>query len=228
MSENLNERLAKDDKRVKIAIVLNILIAFIVIIIIGEIIFGALFKGVYVVGHSMDTTLTGATVDNKHGGDYVYASVNDKPDYGDIVVVRKTDRFTIIKRVVAFGGDRIKLVDGKLYLMRSGEEEFTLVQEDYVDPENNIAPDKNNYPCDKDGVIEEGHLVAEGHMFLLGDNRDVSLDSRADGDYAMESLFGVVTDWSMTHKSAITKIHIFFKYSLPAFFGQDVGVEGLD
>lgn len=224
MADNLNERFKKDDKKYKIAIVLNVLIAFIVIIIICEIIFGAMFKGIYVVQSSMYSTLTGASADDKYGGDYVYVSPYDTPDYGDIVVVYRGE-VTIIKRVVAFGGDRIKIVDGDLFVMYAGDDEFTLVREDYVLPDHKLNPDKNNFPYS--GNLEEGHLVEDGHMFLLGDNRDVSVDSRENGDFALESLYGVVTDWSMKHKGAITAIHKFFKFDVPAFFGKTVPVEGL-
>lgn len=226
MSKKVREPLSRDDKKFKIAIVLNVLIAFIALIIIGELIFGAIYKGIYVIGSSMYSTLNGASSEDKYGGDYVYVNAFDKPDYGDIVVVNRSDNFSIIKRVIALGGDRVKIIDGQLYLMRKGEEAFVAVSEDYVYVD--AGCENANYPLKDGEVAEEGHLVEDGHMFLLGDHRNVSVDSRDHGDFDLNSLYGVVPDWSIKHKAVISKIHIFFKYSVPAFFGKEVHVEGLD
>ena len=176
----------------------------------------------------MYPTLNGATFDDKHGGDYVYVSPTAKPTYGDIVVVIRNDRSAIIKRAVAFGGDKVKIVDGDLYVMYAGDDEFTLIEESYVGEDRKTDPGKNNYPYSKNGVADEWHLVEENCMFLLGDNRDASVDSRENGDFALDSLYGVVTDWSIKYKDTISKFHIFFKYSLPEFFGVHVKVEGLE
>lgn len=213
----------------KLNIVLNVLIVIILLAILCEVIFNSLYKGIYIVQSSMRPGIIGATPDNKYGGDYVYVDPKAKPDYGDIVLVFKNEQTTIIKRAIAFGGDSVKLVNGNLYIKYKGGEDFVLVEESYVSPENNIRKDKNNFPLDPVGkVIEEGHMVAEGYMFLLGDNRDVSVDSRASGDFALADLYGVVPYWSLKYKSPITALHRFFKYDVPSFFGVDVQIKGID
>ena len=82
---------------------------------------------------------------------------------GDIVVV---DRYTIeplVKRVIAVGGDTIKIDrDGYVYLNGS------LLSEPYA---AQFTPQKD---------CTETVVVPTGYVFLMGDNRPGSLDSRSD------------------------------------------------
>ena len=66
----------------------------------------------------------------------------------------------LIKRVIAKGGDTIAIADGKVY--RNGE----ALDEPYI---------KDGYT---NGGIDET-TVPEGTLFLMGDNRVVSIDSRS-------------------------------------------------
>ena len=216
------------NKKSKLNILLSVIIALILIIIVFEIIFGIMFKGIYVVQSSMCNTLIGATEEDKYGGDYVYVKLNAVPDYGDIAVVYKDEQTLYIKRVIAKGGDRVKIINGKLWIQYADSEEVVAVEEDYVDPNNRQNPQRNNFPRDNGKVIEEGHLVKEGCMFLLGDNRDVSIDSRELGDFGYDRLYGVVTDWSVEHKKGITAFYKFFHFDIPSFFGVNVKVKGID
>ena len=104
------------NKKSKLNILLSVIIALILIIIVFEIIFGIMFKGIYVVQSSMCNTLIGATEEDKYGGDYVYVKLNAVPDYGDIAVVYKDEQTLYIKRVIAKGGDRVKIINGKLWI----------------------------------------------------------------------------------------------------------------
>lgn len=92
----------------------------------------------------------------------------EKPEYGDIVVFRSDlinedngKNKLLIKRVVARGGDTIAIRDGVVY--RNGE----ALDEPYT---------KDGYT---NGAMDET-LVPEGYLFLCGDNRLVSLDSRSE------------------------------------------------
>lgn len=85
-----------------------------------------------------------------------------KPDYNDIVVIdyidSNHDSTWIIKRVIGLGGDHIEIKDNQLY--RNG----TLVKEDYLNDDVKM----------EDFSID----VLDNKIFVLGDNRNISLDSR--------------------------------------------------
>lgn len=196
-----------------INLILNIIIVLFVIVLTGELIFNSIYTNIYVKGKSMEPTLIGA--DNAQslvteGGDYVFVNTHAAPDYLDIVVVQTENAhgtvYNVIKRVVAFGGDTVKIDRGRLWIKYKGESEFIQIDEPYVLEENNDPSlDINTFG---------EHVVEDGCMFLLGDNRDVSEDSRRRGDYPITSLVGVVPEWSLKYKSTITSIYTFFEFKL--------------
>ena len=96
----------------------------------------------------------------------VVASFGSKYEKGDVVVIGKTNNFSesLIKRVIAVSGDKvyINFSTGKVYV-----NELELV-EYYV-----------NSPTERQYDIAFPITVPEGSVFLLGDNRNDSLDSRS-------------------------------------------------
>ena len=201
----------------KLNIFINLVLIILALILIVEISFNAQYTSIYVDGRSMLPTLTGA--ENGTGGDYIFVDTKIFPTYGDIVVVEPEAGHVIIKRVVAFGGDTVKIDSGVLYIKFSGSEEFEMIKEDYVSPEFND-------PSKLQNTFRE-HIVCEGGMFLLGDNRNESADSRIYHepdknvyyDYSVEDLVGVVPAWALENKDKITKIFTFLKFTLPNAFG---------
>ncbi|MDE7182604.1 MAG: signal peptidase I [Clostridia bacterium] len=206
----------------KFNIVLNVLIALIALVLALELLFVTHYTGIYVVDVSMTPTLNGAPDENSPGGDYVYVNRSAKPDYGDIVVVTRDNDSPLIKRVIAFGGDSVKIIQGKVYIKYKGNTEFNEdpIEESYIDEERN-HPDRNinNFPQVGGVVKEDGYFVEEGKVFLLGDNRDYSSDSRQNGAFDQNKIYGVVTDWSMKTKKFSSAVHKFFNFDLPRFFG---------
>lgn len=183
---------------------LSIFLCVVLVAVVLRVAFGIAYFKVYVVGASMSSTLVGAPNKDSAGGDYVYAFRTSHPKRGDIVVI-DTDSKTIIKRVIALGGDTVELREGVLYL---NDKE---VEEPYVSDINN-TPSENNYPKT---------VVPDGTMFCLGDNRDVSVDSRYDTYGCMPTSWtvGVVADWSMAFKGSITAFNGFIDFTLPDMFG---------
>ena len=221
MLKEVRASLYAENGKTKLNILLNVLIVVVVLVLSAEIYFTSNYSGVYVVHDSMRPTLIGAYSDDVIGGDYIYINKNAKPDYGDVVVVNHKTEGCLIKRAVAFGGDSVRLVEGCLQIKKKGTTKFESVSEPYVFPDNNDGTlPKNTYPHDREGnLVEEGYIVPEGHFFLLGDNRNVSKDSRELGSFPLSSLDGVVTDWSLKHKSFCTALHSYFKFKLPSYFG---------
>lgn len=78
-----------------------------------------------------------------------------------------------IKRIVGVEGDVLKFQDGKFY--RNG----IPVEEDYINEQ--IV---TNYPSDTEIV------VGKGMIFVMGDNRNASLDSRMKGQFSVNQIIG--------------------------------------
>ena len=94
---------------------------------------------------------------------------------GDIVVFdlpkdRPGGGQTLVKRIAADEGDVIRIEKGLLY------------RNDQLEP---------NHPVSTEASIKE-HKIAPGCVFVLGDNRTMSMDSRAYGDIKKEWLYGPV------------------------------------
>jgi signal peptidase I len=79
-----------------------------------------------------------------------------------------------IKRVVAVGGDRVKVVDGRVYI--NGK----LAKESYA------RPDAGCGICNLPREIQ----IPKGHYFMMGDNRGESADSREWGPIPEDWMIG--------------------------------------
>ncbi|MGN1103622.1 MAG: signal peptidase I, partial [Candidatus Coproplasma sp.] len=123
-------------------------IIVLILILIAIVSFNATYQRIYVVGSSMEDTLYGAPDANPEnpGGDFVYVFAAE-PQRGDIAVIRAEDK-VLIKRVVAVGGDRIKIDRGVVYINGKA------IDEPYISEDNN-NPILNNFPETK---IEEGYV----------------------------------------------------------------------
>ena len=166
-------------------------------------IFTNVIIGVQVNGSSMYPTLYGGVLDSDgtyKGGDRLFVCAWDTPERGDIIVFHhpKGKNTELIKRVIALPGDTIYADYGVLYRKEKGEEEFSVVPEPYL-----------GEVWTRDTHIEET-TVPEGMLFVMGDNRNNSEDSRKFGFVPQENVIGVVTDWSLRWKDILSKIFGFF------------------
>ena len=122
-------------------------------------------------------------------GDYIMSDLRaGVPKVGDIVVYRWNGT-EAVKRVAGIGGDTLAIVNGEV--IRNGENLGL-----FHAPAERVK---------KDYSLELAPLqVAPGHVYLLGDNRDGSNDSRFMGQVAVEDVVGKVTGiWFSSERGRI-------------------------
>ena len=123
---------------------------------------------------------------NFYSGDYVIVSrqaynLFGDIEHGDVIVFKSTlldnagHQKNLIKRVIGLPGDTIEIRDG--YVIRNGQ----VIEESYVAAQG------------LSGEMDE-ITVEEGKLFVMGDNRAVSQDSRSRevGQIDQESIVGKV------------------------------------
>jgi signal peptidase I len=126
-------------------------------------------------GNSMVSTL--------ENGEYIIinklAYYLHAPERGDVVVFRPPsdpDKY-YVKRVIGLPGDAITIEGGEVYVRAAGAENNTELDEEYLDTRNREKTFR--HPPAKGDPSTVRYEVPADHYFLLGDNRQGSLDSRS-------------------------------------------------
>ncbi len=169
---------------------------------------------------------TGSMVPTLKVGDFILASklsygfhvpfsggarIGDSlPSRGDVIVFRfpADESIHYVKRVVALPGDRVEIRDKQLFINDKGAQYTDLDLKDYFPAEEM----KGNFKVRKETIMDSNReiLVSEDgeteffgpvivppeHVFVLGDNRDSSEDSRYWGMVPSRNLEGrVILIW---------------------------------
>ena len=103
----------------------------------------------------------------------------DEYNYGDIVVFKsplENDNRLFIKRVIGIPGDKIEIIEDKLYINNK------YIEENYIDTESYT----------ESLVYGESYLVPQNEIFVIGDNRfpGASNDSRSFGSITFNRIEG--------------------------------------
>jgi len=123
----------------------------------------------FVKGDSMEPSL-------KNGEMVLYLRVGEEYKVGDVVSVRVPEGEYYVKRVIAAAGDTIDLRDGKVYI----DEEP--LEEKYIKGET----------VPKEGAVRYPFTLKEGQIFVMGDNREISKDSRSFGVVGKRQIKGKI------------------------------------
>jgi len=129
-------------------------------------------QSVQVLGDSMYPTL----INSGHYWLDRYSYLVSEPRRDDIVAVRDPqDNSLLVKRIIALPGQSVCLIDGKVYV------DGQLLNEPY------LLPGTPTYAYDKNG----NEFISYGDKyFVMGDNRNVSLDSRVFGAVPRQDILG--------------------------------------
>ena len=183
----------------------NLFFTYCVIVGLALILFSSVTLECVVKGASMQPTLNNYTGNQN---DIVFVNVHDKDlTYGDIVVCKTDDALnnSIIKRVIGLPYDIIDIVevDNEYKLELNGkiiEEDYIYISQDPRVPTFNRNGMEHTYDkfnslklnkpelFDKNGKL----MVPNDSIFVLGDNRNVCVDSASLGTFTYDEIEGKV------------------------------------
>lgn len=187
--DNIQENLQPEQRKMSKEVVINIILAVLCVVCVVAITLRLfVFVKFEVDQESMYPTY--------YDGEYVWVNKTIPAQRGNVVVFRSSEEGKmLIKRIVALEGD-------KVYLQRNGDDYTVviwcadtqeIVLEDYYTRGDNVIeiPLFSNAGilenCDS---LDNSYTVPQGGMFVLGDNRPISLDSRSFGAVSLDQYIG--------------------------------------
>lgn len=120
-------------------------------------------------GDSMEPTL-------KNGELVLYTKLHNQYERGDVVSVRIPSGDYYVKRIIAMEGDEVDLRDGKVYVNGKLQEEPYALGKTQAGGEMQTQ----SYPL----------TLEKNQIFVMGDNRETSVDSRNFGPVGQRQIKG--------------------------------------
>lgn len=178
--KNAADEIMGKDSNYTAAVYLHFAMKLICVVLAVVILRIFVFEPNYVDGESMQTTLMNKERVLVEKVSYWFT----EPKRGDIVIVHFPDRSELfVKRIIAVGGETISIKNGFVYI--NGEQ---LDESEYAGIwYGNIYRTVHTL-----GSVNGSYTVPYGYVFVMGDNRNESHDSRAQdvGPIALEEIVG--------------------------------------
>ena len=140
---------------------------FCILLVAVFLIFQLLIGVSFVKGDSMEPTL-------QNGEMVFYRRFGSTYEKGDVVSVRVPAGEYYVKRVIAVAGDTVDIRNGNVYV------NGILLDEPYAAGET----------FEQEGTVIYPYTLQEDQIFVLGDNREVSMDSRTFGAVSKRQIKG--------------------------------------
>ncbi len=173
LNQNMQEQTPHTGKSSVLDDICDLAESVLVSVFVVLLLFTFVFKVATVEGDSMKQTL--------HDGDrLILSDINYTPEYGDVVIINSWDAYLfdangnpvageglnkrVVKRIIATGGQTLD-IDFKTGTVTV---DGAVLDEPYI----------NNPTTRDEGAFTYPITIPEGYVFVLGDNRGVSKDSR--------------------------------------------------
>ncbi|ASN06558.1 signal peptidase I [Virgibacillus necropolis] len=151
-------------------------------IVVAVIVKSYLFASYVVDGESMEPTLYDGNLMMVNKVVYDLQEI----DRLDVIVFHKNKQEDYVKRVIGLPGDSVTYKNDKLYINgKYVEEEFL----DELQKKSDVEPYTEDFTLEE---VTGKATIPEGKLFVMGDNRPDSLDSRSFGFISEEQLVGKV------------------------------------
>ncbi|MDO4182801.1 MAG: signal peptidase I [Coriobacteriia bacterium] len=168
-----------------IRFLINLVLVVVVVLVLQFLLREFVFQAYNVPSGSMETTIQTDDMIFSEKVSYYFSA----PKQGDIITFEdpETPGRTLVKRIIAVGGQSVNLQDGRVVI------DGVPLDESYTNgkPSNPLPGTTITYP----------YVVPEGYVWVMGDNRTNSSDSRAFGAIKVSSITGkaCVCYWPIDH-----------------------------